>query len=141
MITITSTSYTVDLPNPTFGNTFAAAVRLFIRRTLSNKQKTTVSTSSEQILNFTIADISIQQKKDFEEVLSESDELITLTDYNTQDWEGYITNFPFDFVETKTKPRSEVCKAYLLAQGLEDAPVGDTERRYSCTINFRGVKI
>lgn len=141
MITIASTTYTVDLPNPTFGNTFGTAVRLFIRRTLSNKQKTTVSTSLEQILNFTISDISIQQKRDFEKVLSESDELMTLTNYDAQDWEGYIINFPFDFVETKTKPRSEECMDYLLSENLEDAPISNMERRYSCTINFRGIKI
>lgn len=141
MITIASTTYTVDLPNPTFGNTFGAAVRLFLRRTLSDKQKTTISTSLEQILNFTIENISIQQKKDFEEVLSESDELMILTNYDSQDWEGYITNFPFDFVETKTKSRLEVCIQYLIDQSLEDEPISSMERRYSCTINFRGIKI
>lgn len=139
MITIASTSYTVDLPNPTFGDTSGAAVRLFLRRTLSNRQRTTVSTSLEQILNFTIANISIEQKTDFEEVLSEANELITLTDYDGQDWEGYITNFPFDFVETMTRIRSDACKDYMAGQGMDDT--GDWERRYSCTVNFRGIKI
>ena len=139
MITIASTTYTVDLLNPTFGNTFGAAVRLSLRRTLSNQQKTIVSTSLEQILNFTITNISIEQKNDFEEVLSESDELITLTDYNAQDWVGYITNFPFDFVETMTRIRTDQCKNYMEGEGMDDT--GDWERRYSCTINFRGVKV
>lgn len=139
MITITSTTYTVDLPNPTFGNTFGTAVRLFLRRTLSNKQKTTISTSLEQILNFTITNISIQQKKDFEEVLSESDELMTLINYDSQNWVGYITNFPFDFVETFARLRTEECKQHMENEGMDDT--GDWERRYSCTINFRGIKI
>lgn len=139
MITIASTTYTVDLPNPTFGNTFGASVQLVVRRTLSNKQKTTISTSSEQILNLTIENISVEQKNDFEEVLSESNELMTLTNYDTQDWEGYITNFPFDFVETMTRIRTAECKQYMEDEGLDDT--GDWERRYSCTINFRGVKI
>lgn len=138
MITIASTSYSVNLPNPTFGNTIQSNVQMSIRRTLSNKQRTIITSSNERTFNLTIPNITIQQKKDFEEVLTESDELTTYTDINSNDWEGYITNFPFDFVETYTRTRSKECKQYLEDGGLEDLPIADVERRYSCTINFKG---
>jgi len=141
MITFASTSYSVELPNPTFGDTKSASVQLNVRRTLSGIQRTIITTSLEQSFNLTIPNIRIQQKRDFEEVLSESDEVITYTDSDAQDWVGYITNFPFDFVEIYTRTRTEQCKDYLEDEALEDLPIEEIERRYSCTVNFRGVEV
>lgn len=131
MITLTSTSYSVTLPNPTFGNTIRSNVQLAVRRTLSNKQRTIVTSSTEREFNLTIDQITITQKAELGQVLSESDEIMEYTDMNNEVWDGYITNFPFDINETYTRIRTDEQKA-----ASEDG--GDIERRYSCTINFRG---
>ena len=137
MITLASTTYTVDLPNPTFGDTEAREGRLVVRRSLSNKQRTYVSTSDESIFRMTIPNMTIQNKLDLEAVLSECDELITYTDPDAVDWIGYITNFPFDVVEIMSRARTEACITAL--EEIEPAQeAGATERRYSVTINFRG---
>lgn len=131
MISFASTSYSVTLPNPTFGNTVNSSVQLVIRRTLANTQRTIIGSSNEKQFNLTIDNLTIQQKIDFEEVLSEIDEIITYTDSESDDWVGYITNFPFNFNETYTRVRTEECVTASDDGGL-------IERRYSCTVVFRG---
>jgi len=137
MITFASTSYSVVLPNPSFGDAIKSNVQLSIRRTLSNKQRTAITSSTEREFNMTIANLTITQKAELETVLSESDELTTYTDMDSNDWEGYITNFPFDIIETYTKQRTEECIAALEAMG-GGQEFEAIDRRYSCTINFRG---
>ena len=140
MITFASTTYTVDLPNPSFGDTINSNVQMSVRRTLSNKQRTIKTSSTERTFNMTIDNITIQQKMELEAVLSESDELTTYTDIDAVDWDGYITNFPFDINEIFTRERTEECIKYLEQLDIGDPPQesGPIERRYSCTIVFRG---
>lgn len=134
MITLVSQSSSVTLPNPTFSDTSSASGQLTIRRTLDNRQKTYISSSIEQRHNLTIPNITRLMKAHLEDILAESDQLITYTDLEGQDWSGYITNFPFDIVETSSKVRTQ--------QEIDDSEDGfPYDHRYSCTINFRGKKI
>ena len=137
MITFASTSYSVTLPNPSFADTIQSNVQMNLRRTLSNKQRTSITSSTERTFNMTIANLTITQKAELEAVLSESDELTTYTDMDLNDWEGYITNFPFDINETYNRERTEECIAALEAMG-GGQEFEAIDRRYSCTINFRG---
>lgn len=131
MISFESTSHSVTLPNPTFGDTINSSVQLSIRRTLANTQRTTIVSSGEKQFNLTLTNLTITQKAELEDVLSESDEIITYTDSDSNDWDGYITNFPFDFNEIYTHSRSDEC----IAASDDGGPI---ERRYSCTIVFKG---
>ena len=134
MISFNTTSYSVNLPNPTFGDTINSSAQLTVRRTLANSQRTIITSSSEKVFNLTVANITIQQKIDFEAVLNEMSqpgEDVSYTDIDVNDWTGYITNFPFDFVETYTRTRTA-------EQVVASDDGGPIERRYSCTVVFRG---
>lgn len=134
MITLASQLFSVTLPNPTFSDTSGSSVQLSVRRTLKNYQKTYITSSTEQKHNITIPNINQIQKAELQDVLTEAEQLITYTDYNAQDWSGYITNFPFDIVETSTKVRTQ--------EQIDASEDGNPyDRRFSCTINFRGKKI
>ncbi|MCK5017084.1 MAG: hypothetical protein KAS32_08425 [Candidatus Peribacteraceae bacterium] len=128
----------VELPNPVLGNTRANSSQLSVRRTLSNIQRTVISKSIYKEFVLTITNINNTQRRllgDFFDASVDEDYML-YTDMDSNVWRGWVTNLPFDIVEIYSRLRTE--EQQDCAEELDPLDIDTYNRRYSCTINFRG---
>lgn len=97
------------LPNPSWNNGIGTSGYLHVHQTMGGDKYTYIKEVTKQVLEFTIEHIPYNIMVNLRDDLITADDLITLTDWEGNNWEGVILTNPIVFTSHK---RGQECYPY-----------------------------